>query len=88
VNKFYYKVIKWIEGDGKMDLKQLREDTGLKLYKVAEYLGITRQQLINIEKGRGVLNSERIEKLSIKFNVEPLEILKAWEETKTNGKGC
>jgi putative transcriptional regulator len=71
-----------------MNLKQLREDIGLKQYKVAEMLGITRQQLINIEKGRGALTSERIEKLSIKFNVEPLEILKAWEETKNNGKGC
>lgn len=71
-----------------MNLKQLREDIGLKQYKVAEMLGITRQQLINIEKGKGTLTSERIEKLSIKFNVEPLEILKAWEETKNNGKRC
>jgi putative transcriptional regulator len=65
-----------------MDLKQLRMDSGVKLYKVAELLGISRQQLFNIEKGKGNLGSERIEKLSNKYNVEPLEILKAWEETK------
>jgi len=75
-------------GEQKMDLKQLRKNTGVKLIKLAETLEISRQQYSNIEKGRGRMNSGRIEKLSIKFNVEPLLILKAWEETKANGKRC
>lgn len=71
-----------------MDLKQLRMDTGVKLIKLAETLEISRQQYSNIEKGKGKMNAGRIEKLSKKFNIEPLLIMKAWEETKTNGKRC
>ena len=69
-----------------MNLKQLRIETGVKLIKLAETLEISRQQYSNIEKGKGKMNAGRIEKLSNKFNVEPLLILKAWEETKLNGK--
>ena len=65
-----------------MNLRQLREDVGIKQYKVAELLGISRQQLTNIECGKGKLNSEKIEKLAIKFNIQPIVILKAWEESK------
>ncbi|MBU3155147.1 XRE family transcriptional regulator [Clostridium estertheticum] len=71
-----------------MDLKQLRLDTGIKLMKLAEILEISRQQYSNIEKGKGKMNAGRIEKLSKKFNIEPLLILKAWEETKSNEKRC
>ncbi|HEY5524825.1 MAG TPA: helix-turn-helix transcriptional regulator [Clostridium sp.] len=71
-----------------MDLKELRIDTGVKLIKLAETLEISRQQYSNMEKGKGKMNAGRIEKLSKKFNVEPLLILKAWEETKLNGKRC
>ncbi|APC41092.1 helix-turn-helix domain-containing protein [Clostridium estertheticum] len=71
-----------------MDLKQLRLDNGIKLMKLAEILEISRQQYSNIEKGKGKMNAGRIEKLSKKFNIEPLLILKAWEETKSNEKRC
>ena len=71
-----------------MNLKELRIDTGVKLIKLAETLELSRQQYSNMEKGKGKMNAGRIEKLSKKFNVEPLIILKAWEETKSNGKRC
>lgn len=65
-----------------MTLKQLREISGLKQYKLAEYLGISRQQYRNIESGKSTLNSRKIEALAKRFCVEPLEILRAWEEGK------
>lgn len=71
-----------------MNLKQLRKETGIMQYKVAEMLGISRQHYRNIENGKANLTSDKIEKLSEKFSVEPLTILKAWEESKNGTKGC
>lgn len=71
-----------------MNLKQLRKDKGVVQYKVAELLGISTQQFINIEKGKGNFGSDRIEKLAVKYQVEPLEIIKAREETIANAKRC
>lgn len=71
-----------------MNLKQLRKDAGVYQYKMAELLGISKQQFINIEKGKGNFGSDRIEKLAKKYGVDPLEIMKAREETIANAKRC
>ena len=47
-----------------MGLKELRLDIGLKAYKVAEKLGISRVQLNNIENGKAKLDKDKIEKFS------------------------
>lgn len=65
-----------------MTLKQLRQKSGLKQYKIAEHLGISRVQYGNIEKGKSRISSEKIEKLSGLFNEEPMQILRAWEDSK------
>ena len=67
-----------------MNLKEMRQASGLKQCKIAEILGITRQQYRNLENGKYALSSDKIEKLSEKFSVDPVIILKAWEE----GKKC
>lgn len=64
-----------------MNLEQLIKNSGVKKYKLAEYLGISRQQLRNIENGQCRIDSGKIEVLSKKLNIEPLLILKAWEES-------
>lgn len=60
-----------------MELKELRIQSGLKAYKVAEYLGITRQQLNNIEKGVCKIDKLKQEKLSKLYSKEIEEIKKA-----------
>ncbi|KIN82153.1 helix-turn-helix domain-containing protein [Clostridium botulinum] len=47
-----------------MTLKALRLESGLKAYKVAELLGISRVQLNNLEKGKYKMDKLKIEKLS------------------------
>lgn len=47
-----------------MTLKELRKQSGLKAYKVAEMLGISRAQLNNLEKGKYKMDKLKIEKLS------------------------
>ena len=69
-----------------MTLEELSKNSGIKKYKIAEFLGITRQQFHNILTGKNNLSSEKIKILSEKFNVAPMEILKAWEEGKNVGK--
>jgi putative transcriptional regulator len=47
-----------------MNLKQFREESGIKAYKIAEKLDISRVQLNNIENGKYKLDILKIEKLS------------------------
>ncbi|WP_097025394.1 helix-turn-helix domain-containing protein [Clostridium peptidivorans] len=47
-----------------MTLKELRQESGLKAYKVAELLGVSRVQLNNLEKGKYKMDRLKIEKLS------------------------
>lgn len=68
-----------------MNLKEMGKLSGLKQYKIAEFLGITRQQYNNIEKGKSKIDSDKLEKLSHVFKRDAVEILRAWEESK-NGK--
>ncbi|MFV3013610.1 helix-turn-helix domain-containing protein [Clostridium botulinum] len=46
-----------------MTLKDLRIESGLKARKVAEYLGVSRTQLYNLEKGKCKLDKLKLEKL-------------------------
>lgn len=47
-----------------MGLKEFRIQSGLKAYKVAEKLGISRVHLNNIENGKVKINTDKIEKFS------------------------
>ena len=62
-----------------MTLKDLRKKSGLKAYKVAELLGISRVQLNNLEKGKYKLDRLKIEKLSEVYR-EDVETIQAIAE--------
>ena len=64
-----------------MNLKQLREESGMKAYKVAEKLDISRMQFNNIEKGKCKLDMLKIEKLSKIYRNSIEEIKSASEVT-------
>lgn len=63
-----------------MTLEQMRKDSGLKAYKIAELLEVSRMQYRNYETGRVNMKLSRVEKLAEIFNVDPLEIYKALEK--------
>lgn len=67
-----------------MTLKKLRVVAGLKQYKIAEQLGITRQWYTQIESGKEKPDIIKIDKLSKIFKVKPLKILEAWREGRKN----
>jgi len=52
-------------------------ESGLKAYKVAEHLGISRKQLNNIERGLYGVDKLKIEKLSKLYSKDIEEIRKA-----------
>lgn len=64
-----------------MNLKQLREESGLKAYKVAEKLYLSRTQLNNIENGKYKIDMLKIEKLSEIYGKSIKEIESACEVT-------
>lgn len=65
----------------KITLKDIRLDKGLKAYKVAEKLGVSKRQLIRIEKGE-ISNIEKYKyKLAFIYQVPVEVILNAWEVT-------
>lgn len=64
-----------------MNLKQLREESGIKAYKIAEKLYISRVQFNNIEKGKYKLDKLKIEKLSEIYGKSINEIEMACEVT-------
>lgn len=57
-------------------LRELRLESGLKAYKIAEYLGISRVQLNNIERGKCKLDILKKEKLAEIYGktIEQIEI--------------
>lgn len=57
-----------------MGLKELRLQSGLKAYKVAEELGISRTHLNNIENGKVKIDIAKIEKLSKLYGKSMKEI--------------
>lgn len=60
-----------------MTLKDLRIESGLKAYKVAELLDISRAQLNNLEKGKYKMDKLKIEKLSKVYckDVKEIELI-------------
>lgn len=52
-----------------MDLKKLRKESGLKVNKIAEVLGVSREHYYQLENGNTKLTNDKIEKLSKLFNV-------------------
>ncbi|WP_346935358.1 helix-turn-helix transcriptional regulator [Clostridium sp.] len=62
-----------------MDIKQLRELSGLKTSKVCEELDISRTQLYNLENKVCKMDRLKIEKLSFLYRVTEEEIIKALE---------
>ncbi|NRT71403.1 helix-turn-helix domain-containing protein [Clostridium beijerinckii] len=65
-----------------MNLKQLREESGIKAYKIAEKLDISRVQFSNIENGKYKLDKLKIEKLSELYGKSVNEIEMACEVTR------
>lgn len=64
-----------------MGLKKLRLESGIKAYKIAQILGISRVQLNNIESGKTKVDIVKIEKLSQVYRKSIEEIRKACEVT-------
>ena len=62
-----------------MNLKELRKQSGLKAYKIAEKLNISRVQFNNIESGRTKVNEEKVYMLSDIYKRNANDIRKAWE---------
>lgn len=71
-----------IKGVRTISLKDIRLKIGLKAYKVAENLGISKRQLIRIENGQVKSIDAYKDKLAKIYGVSPEEIEKAWEVVK------
>nr|UVN08403.1 MAG: helix-turn-helix domain protein [Bacteriophage sp.] len=69
----------------KISLKDIRLQIGLKAYKVAENLGISKRQLIRIENGQVKNIDAYKDKLAEIYRISTEEIEKAWEVVK-NGQ--
>lgn len=52
-----------------MNLKEIRKESGLKVKKIAEVLGISRSHYYQLENGNTKLSDDKIEKLSKLFHV-------------------
>ena len=63
-----------------MTLEQMRVQSGLKAYKIAEMLGVSRVQYKKYETGRANMKLSKVEKLAKVFNVDPLKIYEALEK--------
>lgn len=69
-----------------MTLKQLRIESGMKAYKIAEELNVSREQYGNLEKGIYKLNNLKVEKLCEVFRKSKTEIIQAIGETNINDR--
>lgn len=69
----------------KISLKDIRLQIGLKAYKVAENLGISKRQLIRIENGQVKNIDAYKDKLAEIYGISTEEIEKAWGVVK-NGQ--
>lgn len=64
-----------------MNLKQLRKEIGINIYKAAEKLHISRMQIRNIENSNNKADILKIEKLSKFYKKSIFEIKSACEVT-------
>lgn len=55
-------------------LKQIRKDSGIKVKKIAEKLGISREHYYNLEKGITPFDLEKLSVLSKLFEVDIVEL--------------
>ncbi|CAI3244094.1 putative transcriptional regulator [Clostridium neonatale] len=62
-----------------MNLKDLRKESGIKAYKIAKELNISRVQLNNIERGKIKVNEEKIFLFSNIYKKDIDDIKTAWE---------
>lgn len=69
-----------------MTLEELRYESGIKAYKIAEKLEISREQYRNLEKGLYKLNNFKIEKLCEVFGKDKTEIIQAIGEGNINDR--
>lgn len=69
-----------------MTLEQLRNESGLKAYKIAERLKISRKQYRNLENGLYKLDNFKIEKLCEVFSKDKAEIIQAIGEANINDR--
>ena len=58
-----------------MGLEKMRKESGMKAYKIAEMLGISRVQFRNLERGDYKISDDKIEKLS-KLYEKPIDEIK------------
>lgn len=68
-------------------MRKLRENIGLKSYKVAEKLGISKRQLIRIENGQVKDIDNLKDKFADIYGVSVDIVEKAWEGSRS-GQGC
>lgn len=70
------------KGGARMNLKQLREESSIKAYKVAERLDISRVKFNNIEKRNYNLEMLKIEKLNEIYgkSIQEIEIHARWQD--------
>lgn len=66
-------------------LKQIRKDSGIKVKKIAEKLGISREHYYNLEKGITPFDLDRLNVLSKLFEVDIVELSDSIRE-EVNGK--
>lgn len=56
------------------NISKLREERGLTLDQMGKALGVTRQAIWNLENETSWITTDKIEKLSIFFNIEQHEL--------------
>jgi transcriptional regulator with XRE-family HTH domain len=69
-----------------MNLKELRIISGLKSIKIANELGISRQQLRNLEKGKYVICDKKTKILSTLYRTTEVDITNSWKQARKGGK--
>lgn len=67
-------------------LKQVRKDSGIKVKKIAEKLGISREHYYNLEKGNTAFDLEKLNILSKIFEMDIVELSNLIKE-ESDGKG-
>jgi putative transcriptional regulator len=60
-----------------MELKEIRKNKGLKQYEVAKMLGVTKDYISMLERGKRTPSSRLIRKMAEIYNVPPEQIFLA-----------
>lgn len=62
-----------------MTLKHIRQNSGLKVKKIAESLGVSRTHYYNLESGTTKIDLDKLEKLSNLFGISIIDLKKTIE---------